>query len=376
MKSRYLSVVLVSVMLITLVHFSINTSATLTQSGLPNWTILIFFSADNDLESDALEDLNELEIVGSTDEVQVLAFMDTRNEPAYLYHVVQDDDPDTISSTILTDTGLPSEPDMGDPQVLKQFVEYGLTYFPAEQLMLVIWDHGQGFRGVSYDFDTKHHMSINGIREALNGIHVDILTFDACLMGMLEVAYEFHELADYIVFSEEEMPTDGLPYDEVLFFITTSPSISPLTYANKLVDLYINSYNSGSQGYYSYVTLSAIQTSKLGQLCEELNELTLLLGSENNYSVYAAYARFVSDHPETKSAFIDLGDFLIQLQNLSYKFPILQSQVNSTVKALQQVILSQDSLDDHPFMTGLTFYFPDISRSYSVPSSYSALVFT
>ncbi len=374
MKSRCLSVLLVSIMLITLIHFSTNNLATLTQSGLADWTFLIFFSADNDLESDALEDLNELEMVGSTDEVQILAFMDTRNEPAYLYHVVQDDDPDAISSTILTDTGITSEPDMGDPQVLKQFIDYGFTYYPAERLILVIWDHGQGFRGVSYDYDTKNHMSMNGIREALKEIHVDILIFDACLMGMFEVAYEFHELADYIVFSEEEMPTDGLPYDEILHLIATSPSISPLTYANKLVDLYINSYNGGSQGYYSYVTLSAIQTSKLGQLCEELNGLTLLLSSNNNYSVYATYARFAADHPETKSAFIDLGDFLIQFQNLSSEFPLLQSQVNSTISAFQQVILSQGSLDDHPLMTGLTFYFPDITGYYAL-SSYSALAF-
>ncbi|MFX1251586.1 MAG: clostripain-related cysteine peptidase [Promethearchaeota archaeon] len=376
MKSRCISVLLVSIMLITLIHFSGNTTAILTQSELADWTFLIFFSADNNLDSDAIDDLNELEMVGSTAEVQVLVLIDTRNQPAYLYHVVQDDDPDVISSTILTDTGIASEPDMGDPQVLKQFIDYGLTHFPAEHVMLVIWDHGQGFRGVSYDYASRSHMSINGIREALNGIHVDILIFDACLMGMLEVAYEFRDLADYIVFSEEELPTDGLPYDELLYFITTSPSISPLTYANKLVDLYINSYNGGSQGYYSYVTLSAIQTSELGQLCEELNELTLLLCSDDNYSVYATYARFAADHPETQSTFIDLGDFLTQLQNLSGGFPLLLSQINKTLASLQQVILSEGSLDDHPLMTGLTFYFPDITGSYTVPASYTALAFT
>ncbi|MFX0091719.1 MAG: clostripain-related cysteine peptidase [Candidatus Hodarchaeota archaeon] len=372
MKRSYcFSLLLIGIMLLTILHFS----ATQSQLETGDWTILVFFSADNNLAPNAKEDINELEMIGSTNSVQVLAFLDTSDEPGYLYHITQDNDSNRISSPILTDSGINPEPDMGDPQVLRQFVDYGINHFPSEHLMLVIWDHGQGFEGVSYDYSTREHMSMNGIRETLEGIHLDILIFDACLMGMLEVAYEFRELADYIVFSEEEMPTDGLPYEEVLTTLTTTSSISPRILSNRLVDLYIDSYSGGSQGYFSYVTLSTIKTSEIDQLTEELENLTRLLASEKSYALYATYARFAADYPERKPNFIDLGNFLIQLQNITEEFPILHSQVNSTLGALQRTVLSQKASDDHPSMTGLTFYFPDVTKIVYITQSYPTLAF-
>ena len=49
------------------------------------------------------------------------------------------------------------------------------------------------------------------------GVHLDVINFDACLMAMYEVAYEFLGLTDYMVFSEEVEPGDGDPYDTILF---------------------------------------------------------------------------------------------------------------------------------------------------------------
>src|SRR5215468_4599502 len=42
------------------------------------WTVMVYFAADNDLEEKAIADLNEMKKVGSTDEVNIVAQLDSR----------------------------------------------------------------------------------------------------------------------------------------------------------------------------------------------------------------------------------------------------------------------------------------------------------
>ena len=46
-------------------------------------------------------------------------------------------------------------------------------------------------------------------------MHLDYLVFDACLMGGIEVAYEFKDIADYIAFSPAEVLGSGMDYSKV-----------------------------------------------------------------------------------------------------------------------------------------------------------------
>lgn len=43
----------------------------------------------------------------------------------------------------------------------------------------------------------------------MTGERIDLLGFDACLMGMMEVAYELQDHTDIMVFSEETIPGGG-----------------------------------------------------------------------------------------------------------------------------------------------------------------------
>ena len=95
-----------------------------------DWTVLVYLDGDNNLEEAGVADLNEMEIVGSSADVNILVqfdriggydtsngnWTDTRRGL-----VVQDSSTSTIGST-LTSIG---EQNMGDPDVLTGFLEWG-----------------------------------------------------------------------------------------------------------------------------------------------------------------------------------------------------------------------------------------------------------
>jgi len=48
-----------------------------------NWTFMVYIDADNNLESAGIDDVNEMETVGSTDDVNVLVQLDRVYNPPY-----------------------------------------------------------------------------------------------------------------------------------------------------------------------------------------------------------------------------------------------------------------------------------------------------
>ena len=44
------------------------------------------------------------------------------------------------------------EVNMGDGKALGDFITWGIQQYPAKRYMLVIWDHGQGWRLFLSDF--------------------------------------------------------------------------------------------------------------------------------------------------------------------------------------------------------------------------------
>ncbi len=114
----------------------------------PPWNFLVYMSADNNLETAALADLNEMEMMGSTDQVTVFVLLD--RSPYYdnsngdwtgtrLYRVTRDfSGSTTITSELLEDYG---ELDMSDPATLRNFILYCHALRPAPFTCLTLWNH-------------------------------------------------------------------------------------------------------------------------------------------------------------------------------------------------------------------------------------------
>jgi clostripain len=243
---------------------------------------MVYLDADNNLESAGINDINEMEMVGSTTDVNIVVQVDripysvlAANNEGYAddisngnwtttrrYYITQDFDSVQINSQLKSDLG---ELNTGDPQTLADFANWAVTNYPAKKYLLVIWNHGGGFRSLNLAKDIAWDDTSGGdkitmpeLEYALSTINtqmgkkIDIVGMDACFMAMTEVAYQIKDYADILIASEESEPGDGWPYDTILGELVGNPLISSEQLAVDIVDKYIFSYPYGN------VTQSAI----------------------------------------------------------------------------------------------------------------------
>src|SRR4030042_534989 len=156
------------------------------------------------------------------------------------------------------------ELNMGDPETLSDFITWGVGNYPAEDYMLVLWDHGGGWDGaVCWDeTDMWDALTMDEVETALSdaqaytGQMIDVLGYDACLMAMAEVVYETKEYVDYVVASEEMVPWDGWPYDAIMADLVSDPIMSPAELSSSIVARYMEYY-----GTYGMETISAVDVA-------------------------------------------------------------------------------------------------------------------
>ena len=208
---------------------------------------MVYLCADNSLADQALEDLQEMEIVGSGEDYSVVAQLDLPDQPAeriYVRHGTSDHYPI-------------GEVDMCDTAVLVDFVKWAKLYYPAERYCLILWDHGSGWKfdgpdfGFGSDWSSNNTISFaNGemagalkLTEEVLGKKIDLLVFDACFLGIIEVAGEISPHCRNMVASERLVPGSGLPYNAVLNSLAEEPAISAEDFGREMVDHYYDLYH-------------------------------------------------------------------------------------------------------------------------------------
>ena len=199
-----------------------------TAPPMKKWTFLIYEASDNDLEKFMVQDINEMENVGSSNNMNIVLQMDRGKTPSELsggwkgarrIKLDKNEDPYNIDSTVQEDLG---QINMSDPRTLSEFIQWGMKKYPAQNYMLLISDHGAGWAGAVEDESHDGWMTLPDIRKAMEdakdktGRKIDIVGFDACLMGQSEVAYELKDVANYMVASEESEGAGGWPYHNIL----------------------------------------------------------------------------------------------------------------------------------------------------------------
>ena len=185
-------------------------SLTLTASAEKKWTIMVYCCADNNLDEAGVNDLNELELSGSDENLNIIFLLDRwGNFDTHLYYVEHDadglpggNDNNTISTIIDADAPwLAVEEDMGNPATLQDFVIWSMANYPAEHYLLSIWDHGSGIfkdddmyplKGECWDdnggdpndyIDLAELKSVMAAAKNSIGRKLDIVGHDVCLAG-------------------------------------------------------------------------------------------------------------------------------------------------------------------------------------------------
>ncbi len=338
------------------------------------WTVMVYVNAKNNLESYGLGDVNEMEQVGSTPDLNIVAELgrisgyssddgDWTGSRRYL--IQKDADTARITSPVVME--IPKS-DMGDWKNVVEFVKWSQGKYPAQHYVLVIWNHGSGWnkdlslesgKGISYDDESGNHVTTGQLKQILAGTgKLEILAMDACLMQMMEVAYEVRSGADYIVGSEETEPGDGYTYHTWLGPLAANPSMTQAELSRTMVDSYTDHYQAINQG----GTQSSIKTEnlyKLGQLTNAWVAAVMASGEVANAKAARSAAQsFYYSSNKDMSHFVKLVD---------------DGSKNADVKAKGAELLNflSGSVIYHNRATG-SKYANALGLAIYVPTSYTA----
>ncbi|HVW25892.1 MAG TPA: clostripain-related cysteine peptidase [Polyangiaceae bacterium] len=253
-----------------------------------DWTFMVYMIANNNLSQAAWSDLNEMETVGTTAKINVVA--EVRFDPDYsqtidqqylggdVYRMEVDKDSDTSEVTSLQNSMDGGAFSMSDPGRVTEFIQYAASTYPAKHYALVMWNHGAGYMEAFVDGSAVLSLKdvVSGIRDS--NVHLDLLGFDACLMSMHEVAYATRGVANYLVASEEVEPGAGYPYDTVLSGLAAKTTMDAPTFGAWIVDKYAESYTGGYRP--ESTTSALIDLSKIESTNEELSSVAESLRSD------------------------------------------------------------------------------------------------
>ncbi|MEW6741227.1 MAG: clostripain-related cysteine peptidase [Planctomycetota bacterium] len=332
----------------------------------PQWVFLVYMGGDNSLSGYVDADLDEMKSVGSTCVLTILALVDQDGDhDTRFYEVKRDHLIERPLSDIDPTWG--DELDMSDPSVLSTVTNFVVDQYPAPRLALVPWNHGSGWwltppkEGEKGLIEDKGNlMRMKQFREALEvvtahrGSNLNLVGFDACLMGMLEVGYEIRGVADVMVGSEMLVPGEGWPYDTILADLANSFGMSANELGAVIVDRYGGDYGSG-------VTMSALDLAQVSPLATAVSDLALAMNT--NKPDIAAVRTAVRQY-DVGGPFdhIDLYNFADLLSQQIPSGPIHDAAIAVLARMPPVVTAWYPHNDlDH----GIAIYFPEVPERLS-----------
>jgi hypothetical protein len=331
------------------------------------WTIMVYIAGDNNLAEAGLDDINEMESIGLPDNVNVVVQYD--GAPGYVSSewadtrrgVIQQD---FNTSTISSNLNSLGELNMGDPQTLTDFVQWGKNNYAAQNYAVVVWDHGGGRSGVAWD-DTNGNanLSVNELTTAISnaglGSSLKLLGLDACLMAFAEQTYDLKNLTEVFVGSQDLEPGDG--WDYAGWFQRLADGGGRLN-AEQMGGAIVDSYG---EFYNNRETQSAIRTSALDNLKAKLDafvDATANASATDWQAITQARSEATAFHNEDER---DLGGFMRAVDN-RLDNPIGEA-ARQVSEALQAAVIDQV---DHSGASGLSIYLPPVNGS-GYQSSYN-----
>jgi len=346
-----------------------------------DWTYLVYMGADNNLSTAGIVDLNEMEKVGSDGNINIVLQSEFSTEftpfsdvghPEYTgqtlrFLVQNDNDPGDVDLQSGTSIG---NVNMGHPNTLRDFIKWGTTNYPADHYALVIWDHGAGWKSRTYvkgaveDATSGSFMNLPDLAKAVRdaGVHLDVINFDACLMAMYEVAYEFKGLVDYMVFSEETEPGSGDPYDTILAALAQNPGMSPKKLSQTIVEKYVDSYRVSQRE--DKVTKSAINMAYIEELDQAIVDLSNAITANFATNAGGIYSALNSSQRYAYPTNYDLFDWCSSLRSQFPNGPIRTAAQNiiDLLSDSDFIIRNQTFGDPVKNSHGLAIYAPQVNQ--------------
>ncbi len=228
------------------------------------WTLMVLFFTDGDFSTDVIWDIARMGQSGSTDDVNIVALLDTPSYdrgnwkvPLYQGQLIYLRVNRNASPTILKEMGAVS---MGDPHVIGDFADFVATNFPADNYAVTTYDHGGAWNGFgAINNPNGDYATMLSRMNTAFGQKVGILGSDGCNVGTWEMAANSHPYLDYFVASEAGVgPT--LNYAQFLPPLVANPNMS----ASALATSIATTFTFGGDPLLETMATSAITSTHFG----------------------------------------------------------------------------------------------------------------
>lgn len=313
------------------------------------WTFLLYLNGDNDLEEFMFDTLANAVAAGPSSRANVLMLVDGyTNTATYSGTVLYDvtwGQATPITVTFNATMTVPGELNMGDGRTLVEFTRWGRAHYPARYTLLAIVDHGGGWslagefgggmahhhrwfaggNGLSWDFSSDYdYLDSNEVRQALAEITdygadpLDVVFYDVCLMGMIEVAYQIREYASFFVSSQNIGWASLGPGGRYVRTIQElEPTVTPRQMAEFLVETYADTLPPQGHPF----TISAIDLAALPGVADAASQLATAISQTLTtpgqvallHTVYSETQKLDYDSDfyiePASDGFVDLYDF-------------------------------------------------------------------
>jgi hypothetical protein len=206
------------------------------------------------------------------------------------------------------------------------------------------------------------------VRQQTKVQKLDLIGFDACLMGQIDVLEAVAPYGKVAIGSADLEPGEGWAWNAWLSDLATSPPQEAIAIAPSIIKSFTAFYKKEGD---PSVTLAAFDLTKIEQMTNQLDILAKTM-IDKMPQVYKAVAKSRSYATEYASgdadiSAIDLGQFVDSLISTTNNGELIDAAraLSQTIKSAR---ISQGYGADHPKSSGITVYFPKKKKNYD--SSY------
>ena len=255
---------------------------------------------------------------------------------------------------------------MGEQSTLEDFLDWGVSNFPADRYVLVFWDHGGGSAsGVCFDETADYDsLSLHEINDALynftqaqGGFTFDIVGFDACLMATYETAAHLRHYATYMVASEELEPGIGWNYTGWLSALSDDPGMDTQALAVTMADAYMQACTEENPD--DYLSMSVTYLPAMEAVVNAMETYAAYLTQALDNGQLATFSRArqrMYAFGSFDDASSDMVDFAALLDATRSIAPQTAAVLDS---AYQQAVRYNVGTGKFDYLTGLSIYFPE-----------------
>lgn len=251
---------------------------------------------------------------------------------------------------------------MGDTSTLRDFLDFGVTNFPAEQYLFLFWGHA-GAVNLGYGFDENFNgdtLMLDEMQQAFEQSGIppkifDLILFDTCLMANVETAQAVGAYGNYLLASQGLTPGRGLDY-QWINTLSSEPNFSMVSLGEQIIRAFTEFYKGTLIGS-SSTTLSLLDLSFTDEVTAGLEQFQTAISLSNKGKALLDIRATLPTYGEENEygGDSDMVD-LIMLLNQAYE--LAPEQVRALQASLSNMVLFFENSQDMNFSNGISIYFP------------------